>query len=353
MFAHRSIITVSLLTLILIAPVARAQSTTCLQGYVWRAASPADVVCVTPQSRALVAQENSLANSRREAGPRDGVYYCLQGYVWREAYQGDTVCVIPAARDRVTRENGKASARRVGGGKEFNIRGVRTLELGMVNMRSGWDEKTYSSTCGRLDPFPGVMANMIGWGQAEIGWLGDNCFAFVMEKAVQFDRTLLDQVPSKIIKRAILTYDEVEAPNCPLVAGYNYRCWQNGEGAPEKKVNGCAVVRTPTVDWVRNGGAFNGRLPAAEGNRNGIRRVNPRTWDVTSQVSWQLVPNSMPLQAPGSPPAYRGFGLLLSGGPNLGQLTAQDNTVCLSEIQNVALEVTYEVLESGVFRPPH
>ena len=38
---------------------------TCLQGYVWREAVPGDYVCVTPETRAQAAQDNSLAASRR------------------------------------------------------------------------------------------------------------------------------------------------------------------------------------------------------------------------------------------------------------------------------------------------
>jgi hypothetical protein len=38
---------------------------TCLQGYVWREAVPGDHVCVTPETRAQAAEDNSLAASRR------------------------------------------------------------------------------------------------------------------------------------------------------------------------------------------------------------------------------------------------------------------------------------------------
>ena len=37
---------------------------TCVQGYVWREAVPGDHVCVTPETRAQAAQDNSLAASR-------------------------------------------------------------------------------------------------------------------------------------------------------------------------------------------------------------------------------------------------------------------------------------------------
>ena len=83
----------------------------CASGYVWREAQPADHVCVTPASRALVGQENSMAPQRWTAGAY-GPHTCLQGYVWREAFQGDDVCVTPERRDQVREENRAANSRR-------------------------------------------------------------------------------------------------------------------------------------------------------------------------------------------------------------------------------------------------
>ncbi|TIS95716.1 hypothetical protein [Mesorhizobium sp.] len=320
---------------------------TCLQGYVWREARPGDVVCVIPQSRTLAADENAKGHQRREPGPRDGVYYCLQGYVWREAFDGDLVCVIPAARQRARDENALASSRTIVGGPEFNSEGQHTLLVGVTASRGAWQEKTYGSTCGRLDPMPGAMGGMVGWGQAEIGWLGDNCFSFVLERAVQFDRTLMDMIPGKIVDRVVLSYDEVEAPFCPLVVGYAYRCWQNGEGNYQQKTDGCAVVRAPSFDWVRNGGAVQGRLPTFEEWKQPVSRINARQWDVTAPVAWQLNAPSPPLGG------VAAFGLLLTGGPSIDGLTAQDDTVCVSELQNITFEITYTIPPSGVFHPPH
>ncbi|SJM30639.1 hypothetical protein [Mesorhizobium delmotii] len=324
---------------------ASAQNALCLQGYVWRDARPGDGVCVIPQSRTLAADENAKAHLRREPGPRDGVFWCLSGFVWREAFQGDTVCVIPAARQRVRDENALASSRTIGGGSEFDTEGQHTLLVGVTAGRDAWQEKTYGSTCGKLDPMPNAMGGMVGWGQAEIGWLGDNCFAFVLERAVQFDRTLMDLIPGRIIDRVVLSYDEVEAPSCPLVAGYAYRCWQNGEGHYQHKTDGCVVVRIPSFDWPRSGGAVQGRLPTFEEWRDQVSRINARQWDVTSAVNSQL--NGPPLGG------LRGYGLLLTGGPSLAGLTAQDNTVCVSELQNITFEITYTVPPAGVFHPVH
>ena len=88
---------------------------TCLQGYVWREAVPGDHVCVTPETRAQAAQDNSLADSRRS--PTGGAYgpdTCLQGYVWREAVPGDHVCVTPETRAQAAQDNSLADSRRAG-----------------------------------------------------------------------------------------------------------------------------------------------------------------------------------------------------------------------------------------------
>jgi hypothetical protein len=83
----------------------------CASGYVWREARPSDHVCVTPESRTLVKQENSRARQRWTSGAY-GPHTCTQGYVWREAFQGDDVCVTPERRDQVREENRVANSRR-------------------------------------------------------------------------------------------------------------------------------------------------------------------------------------------------------------------------------------------------
>jgi hypothetical protein len=88
---------------------------TCLQGYVWREAFPDDHVCVTPETRAQAAQDDSLAASRRS--PTGGAYgpdTCLQGYVWREAVPSDHVCVTPETRTQTAEDNNLASSRQAG-----------------------------------------------------------------------------------------------------------------------------------------------------------------------------------------------------------------------------------------------
>jgi hypothetical protein len=89
-------------------------SDTCLQGYVWRDAFSGDHVCVTPETRAQAASDNSQASARRN--PSGGTYgpdTCLQGYVWRDAFSGDHVCVTPETRAQAASDNSQASARRI------------------------------------------------------------------------------------------------------------------------------------------------------------------------------------------------------------------------------------------------
>ena len=86
---------------------------TCLQGWVWREASPTDHVCVTPQTRSQTAYDNTQATARKN--PNGGPYgpdTCLQGYVWREAFTNDHVCVTPATRTEAPYDNTQASNRR-------------------------------------------------------------------------------------------------------------------------------------------------------------------------------------------------------------------------------------------------
>ncbi|WP_051389843.1 hypothetical protein [Bradyrhizobium sp. Ec3.3] len=73
----------------------------CASGYVWRVAVPSDLVCVTPESRSVVASENARAASRHLPGSDT----CQSGYVWREAYYGDKVCTTPERRSEVRQEN--------------------------------------------------------------------------------------------------------------------------------------------------------------------------------------------------------------------------------------------------------
>jgi hypothetical protein len=87
----------------------------CTTGLVWREAKLGDYVCVTIARRTEVANENALAESRREpSGGALGPNTCKSGYVWRDAYAGDVVCVTPNSRDVAKDENAQADQWRIG-----------------------------------------------------------------------------------------------------------------------------------------------------------------------------------------------------------------------------------------------
>lgn len=79
----------------------------CKAGFVRRAASPADLVCVPPEAKSRVANENRTQNRTREANGA-----CKPGFVWREAFAGDAVCVPPPSRDLAREENRLDASRR-------------------------------------------------------------------------------------------------------------------------------------------------------------------------------------------------------------------------------------------------
>jgi hypothetical protein len=88
---------------------------TCVLGFVWREAFNNDHVCVTPETRAQAARDNTLAASRRN--PNGGPYgpdTCLEGFVWRDANPGrvDHVCVTPDVRTQASTDNNLASSRK-------------------------------------------------------------------------------------------------------------------------------------------------------------------------------------------------------------------------------------------------
>ena len=99
---------------VLVTDAAQAQNATCKSGFVWRVARPSDLVCVTPESRSRVAEENRTASSRIvPGGGASGPFTCLSGFVWREAFDGDFVCVTPEVRTLVREENQQAASRRM------------------------------------------------------------------------------------------------------------------------------------------------------------------------------------------------------------------------------------------------
>lgn len=85
---------------------------TCVQGFVWREARPGDTVCVTPDIRSTVAQQNANLGANKDPTAGSGPESCSQGYVWREAFDGDTICVTPAFRQQMRDANAAAASRK-------------------------------------------------------------------------------------------------------------------------------------------------------------------------------------------------------------------------------------------------
>jgi hypothetical protein len=71
-------------------------------------------VCVTPDERQRVADDNAAASSRVDPGGAYGPNTCIAGFVWRVARPEDLVCVTGEERQRVADDNAAASSRRVG-----------------------------------------------------------------------------------------------------------------------------------------------------------------------------------------------------------------------------------------------
>jgi hypothetical protein len=95
---------------------------TCLQGYVWREASPDDHVCVPPDTRAEAISDNHQAPARRNPQGGDfGPDTCLVGYVWREAFPNDHACVPGETRSKAARDNSQADVRKTHGSWWFDF----------------------------------------------------------------------------------------------------------------------------------------------------------------------------------------------------------------------------------------
>ena len=87
---------------------------TCLVGFVWRQAIPADHVCVPPDHRNLAARQNTDAASHRlPNGGASGPDTCRPGFVWRDAFVNDHVCVTPAEHTQSAEDNRLGPSRTV------------------------------------------------------------------------------------------------------------------------------------------------------------------------------------------------------------------------------------------------
>jgi hypothetical protein len=102
--------------LVVVTSTSQAEDATCKSGFVWRVARPSDLVCVTPESRARVAEENRTASSRiQPGGGASGPFTCLPGFRVARGLRGRRGCVTPEVRTLVREENRVGASRRVGG----------------------------------------------------------------------------------------------------------------------------------------------------------------------------------------------------------------------------------------------
>jgi hypothetical protein len=310
---------------------------TCIQGYVWRQAFDGDSVCVPPGFRSQVLADNAEANARRQPGSQN----CISGYVWRVARPSDLVCVTPELRSQVLTQNRQPNAHKLAFAP-----GTHTVELSVARHLKRVVSKGFNSC--RVIPVKNDQL-LAGWMQYEDD--GTPCMAESSQLAVQFDTSLLDRIPDKVITRAVLTYDEQQATGCNQGLPGGGPCWTSGTRQPEHKPNGCIVVRIPSTDWTA--AAPNGEFPyiAHPSGRPAVKRLDVRAWDVTEPFRWQKEAGAMPLQPVTGPALSRGFGFLLSGGLTIGQLAAEDNINCLSQLSKIRLPVTYTISE-GRFIPP-
>ncbi|GAA2271987.1 hypothetical protein GCM10010430_67370 [Kitasatospora cystarginea] len=146
---------------------------TCRQGYVWRVARASDLVCVTPQTRADTATDNSLAPGRTLPNG-----YCREGYVWRVGWGADDLtCVTVKARAQAQSDNQQADDRRLAvrvwttsgngtlkiSGDHFNVNGKVRIVVTGATQRSWTVTATGNSgfaggSFGLVTGFPGPCA---------------------------------------------------------------------------------------------------------------------------------------------------------------------------------------------------
>ncbi|MBH0776326.1 hypothetical protein [Nocardia bovistercoris] len=228
--------------------------------------------------------------------------------------------------------------------------GQHTLTLGVRMSRFAAQSNIFSDFwggCGRYGPFPGPLRGQVGFANTELPD-GSRCGAVNLQVALSFDDGPLRQITSLRIDTATLTYDESPGASCPLVTGQVTPCWSGGSGRPEHKPNGCVEIELPTVDWINSPPP--GLISYSTNPKPTTKRLDPRTWDVTEPFSWQLNPRNRPLTPPGAPDAPSGFGFLMAGAIHIDQLDGNDNTVCISQVSNARLHITYTVFPDG--RPP-
>ena len=191
--------------------------------------------------------------------------------------------------------------------------GTHTLELEPSDIRSVIHQ-TKEGPCGGLLDEGGYS---VGWFQTRAIHLLPCTVALVAQTAVKFNLSQLDEVPKKAVTKATLTFDETA------------RSWTDSEGH-DRLVDGCvAVLGIASVDWASQPSVkafvpndyFTDVIPHAS-----------RDWNVTSPLLEQVrFPQDRALR----------YGFVLSGA--LDDVQADDETSCLSFIDNIRLHVTYTV----------
>jgi len=205
--------------------------------------------------------------------------------------------------------------------------------------------------------FSGTLpSDAVGWGQVEMGTTP--CGAIGAEIAVDFDLQMLRKISGIRIEAARLIYQEAEypallgSPKCALVNPPNgtpftaEACWQSGGGGRENKPAGCTLHSVASVDWRTQ--PVSGMIPevSTPGPTQSIKRISNTEWDVTTLVLGRINPPLTPPNSHLSNPYGYGF-LIVSNGQPVNRLQAEDNTVCISQISNIQLRVTYTVPAFG------
>jgi hypothetical protein len=166
-------------------------------------------------------------------------------------------------------------------------------------------------------------------GQQRVGW-EQEAGSGVAQTAVRFDFSQLDQIRTKQVTAAMLTFDEQEAR------------WTEFDGSP-RQVPGCvAVLGLANSDWAA-GDPSDGLFPNAtildfRPWPSDRQDFNGRQFDVTGWVQTMFFDN-LPVGPDLRTP--RRFGFVLRGA--IEDLDNGDFTSCMSTVSNIQLHLTYDV----------
>jgi hypothetical protein len=163
----------------------------------------------------------------------------------------------------------------------------------------------------------GPGANLqVGWSQSPGQLLFSEDHWTVTQSAVNFDLGFLQQTPGTQVREAVLRYTELQGR------------WQDGAGRELSAGNCVQVLGRATEDWRVN---LDAAYPEQFANDK-VQAHSPgvQAWYVTSEIRDQWIAGM-----------YPPFGFVLRGGNDSPQ--GHDNRSCHSVLDNVTLELTYEV----------